>query len=72
MSGNPELSWKESAYVCRKSNNSLLFSCSTADIVFIVKDKPHPIFKRDNDNLIYTASVPLGKVIYVLNIPVCF
>lgn len=34
----------------------------SADIVFIVKDKPHPIFKRDDDNLIYTATVPLGKV----------
>lgn len=34
-----------------------------ADIVFIVKDKPHPVFKRDNDNLIYTATVPLGKAL---------
>lgn len=34
----------------------------SADIVFIVKDKPHPIFKRDDDNLVYTATVPLGKV----------
>lgn len=37
-------------------------SLFSADIVFIVKDKPHPIFKRDDDNLIYTASVPLGQV----------
>lgn len=34
-----------------------------ADIVFIVKDKPHPVFKRDNDNLVYTATVPLGKAL---------
>ncbi|KAK3754830.1 hypothetical protein QZH41_002146 [Actinostola sp. cb2023] len=34
-----------------------------ADIVFIVKDKPHPIFKRDDDNLIYTATVPLGQAL---------
>ena len=34
-----------------------------ADIVFIVKDKPHPIFERDADDLVYTATVPLGKVI---------
>lgn len=39
-----------------------LLHFSAADIVFIVKDKPHPIFKRDDDNLIYTATVPLGKV----------
>ena len=30
--------------------------------MFIVKDKPHPTFKRDDDNIIYTATVPLGKV----------
>lgn len=40
----------------------LLFFSTSADIVFIVKDKPHPIFKRDDDNIIYTATVPLGKV----------
>ena len=40
----------------------VLSSFTPADIVFIVKDKPHPVFKRDNDNLVYTATVPLGKV----------
>ena len=42
--------------------NLCIFFFTTADIVFIVKDKPHPIFKRDDDNIIYTATVPLGKV----------
>lgn len=41
----------------------LLFFSISADIVFIVKDKPHPIFKRDDDNIIYTATVPLGKAL---------
>ncbi|KAK7107880.1 dnaJ homolog subfamily B member 13-like [Littorina saxatilis] len=31
-----------------------------ADIVFIVKDKPHPRFCREGLNLIHTAKVPLG------------
>jgi len=30
-----------------------------ADIVFVVKDKPHSMFQRDKDNIIYTAKVPL-------------
>jgi len=30
-----------------------------ADIVFVVKDKPHSMFIRDKDNIIYTAKVPL-------------
>jgi len=34
-----------------------------ADIVFIVKDKAHQIFKRDGDNIVYTAGVPLGKAL---------
>jgi len=34
-----------------------------ADIVFVVKDKAHQIFKRDNDNIIYTANVPLEKAL---------
>jgi len=39
-----------------------MFFSTSADIVFIVKDKPHPNFKRDADNITYTATVPLGKV----------
>lgn len=32
-----------------------------ADIVFIVKDKPHSQFKRDGNDIIYTANIPLKK-----------
>ncbi|KAK6169595.1 hypothetical protein SNE40_020615 [Patella caerulea] len=34
-----------------------------ADIVFVVKDKPHPRFRREGINLIHTAKVPLGKAL---------
>ncbi|XP_063807061.1 dnaJ homolog subfamily B member 13 [Pseudophryne corroboree] len=34
-----------------------------ADIVFIVKEKPHPRFVRQGDDLIYTASIELGKAL---------
>jgi len=34
-----------------------------ADIVFIVKDKPHPRFRREGVDLIYKAAVPLGKAL---------
>jgi len=34
-----------------------------ADIVFIVKDKPHARFRRSGVDLIYTAQVPLGKAL---------
>ncbi len=31
-----------------------------ADIVFIVRDKAHPIFRREGTNLIYTQKIPLA------------
>ncbi|PVD28192.1 hypothetical protein C0Q70_10778 [Pomacea canaliculata] len=34
-----------------------------ADIVFIVKDKPHPRFRREGTNLIFMAHVPLGRAL---------
>ena len=37
--------------------------CSTADIVFIVKDKTHPRFRREGINLVYTAKLPLVKAL---------
>lgn len=39
------------------------FQYTTADIVFIVKDKPHPRFRREGANLIYTAKMPLGRAL---------
>lgn len=34
-----------------------------ADIVFILKDKAHPRFRREGTNLVYTAHVPLGRAL---------
>lgn len=31
----------------------------TADIIFEVKDKPHPLFKREGTDIIFEASIPL-------------
>lgn len=33
-----------------------------ADIIFIVKEKLHPRFRRENDNLFFVHPIPLGKV----------
>lgn len=35
-----------------------------ADIVFIIRDKPHPAFKRDGHDIRFTAKVSLRDVIY--------
>ena len=34
-----------------------------ADLIFVVKDKPHPLFHRENSNLIYTAKIQLGRAL---------
>lgn len=33
-----------------------------ADVVFVLKDKPHPVFKRDGSDIIYTAKISLRDV----------
>ena len=38
------------------------YSIPTADIVFIVKDKPHPLFKREGNDLISKPEIPLVTV----------
>lgn len=35
-----------------------------ADIVFIIRDKPHPLFKRDGSDIRYTAKISLKQVRY--------
>jgi len=34
-----------------------------ADLIFIIKDKPHAYFRRENSNLIYTAKINLGQAL---------
>jgi DnaJ-class molecular chaperone len=35
----------------------------TADIVFVVKDKPHPFFRREGVNLIHTTTISLSRAL---------
>ena len=32
-------------------------------IVYVLREKEHDLFKRDNDDLIYAAKIPLGKAL---------
>eukprot|EP00184_Porphyridium_aerugineum_P000200 CAMPEP_0184695690 /NCGR_PEP_ID=MMETSP0313-20130426/3253_1 /TAXON_ID=2792 /ORGANISM="Porphyridium aerugineum, Strain SAG 1380-2" /LENGTH=361 /DNA_ID=CAMNT_0027154199 /DNA_START=169 /DNA_END=1254 /DNA_ORIENTATION=+ len=34
-----------------------------ADVVFVVKEKPHPLFEREGDNLIYNTTVTLVQAL---------
>ncbi len=33
-----------------------------ADIIFMIDEKPHPQFKREGNDLVYTHRVPLVRV----------
>jgi DnaJ family protein B protein 4 len=35
----------------------------SSTIVFVVEEKPHPTYKREGDNLIYTVKVPLVEAL---------
>lgn len=42
-----------------------------SDVIFVIKDKPHPIFSRDKSDLIYKTQIDLGHALtgLVLHIP---
>lgn len=44
--------------------------CSAADIVFIVKDKPHSLFTREGHDLIFRPEIPLIQVTYNVHVHV--
>lgn len=41
-----------------------------ADIVFVVKDKSHPVFRREGNDLVFVAKIPLGKALIGCSIEV--
>lgn len=51
--------WKEGTKITFEREGDQLPGKIPADIVFVVRDKPHAHFKRDGANLVYTAKVPL-------------
>lgn len=55
--------WQEGTKVIFKQEGDQGPNNTPADIVFIVRDKPHPRFKRNGLNLIYVADIPLGKAL---------
>jgi DnaJ family protein B protein 13 len=42
-----------------------------ADIVFVVKDKPHPRFRRDGVNLIHTTTISLNRALIGCTVEIC-
>ncbi|NXC49026.1 DJB13 protein, partial [Penelope pileata] len=55
--------WKQGTRVTFEKEGDQGPNLIPADIIFIVQEKPHPRFKRSNDDLIYVATIPLGKAL---------
>lgn len=55
--------WKQGTKVTFPREGDQSPTTIPADIIFIIKDKDHPIFKRDGNDLIYTATISLSQVI---------
>ena len=51
--------WKEGTKITYPEEGDQYPGRIPADIIFIVKQKPHPLFKRDGNNLIYNMQISL-------------
>ena len=54
--------WKNGTKVTFQKEGDQTKGKIPADIVFIIRDKPHPLFKREGSDLRYTARLTLKQV----------
>lgn len=55
--------WKEGTKITFEREGDEKPGVEPADIIFILKEKPHPTFKREGNNLTYTANVSLKQAL---------
>jgi len=51
--------WKSGTKVTFENEGDQVPGKIPADIAFIIKDKPHPVFSRDGENIVYTTKISL-------------
>uniref|UniRef100_UPI003AACD877 dnaJ homolog subfamily B member 1b isoform X2 n=1 Tax=Centroberyx gerrardi TaxID=166262 RepID=UPI003AACD877 len=51
--------WKEGTKITFPKEGDETATNIPADVVFVLKDKPHPVFRRDGSDIIYPAKVSL-------------
>uniref|UniRef100_A0A672HIK9 DnaJ heat shock protein family (Hsp40) member B1b n=1 Tax=Salarias fasciatus TaxID=181472 RepID=A0A672HIK9_SALFA len=51
--------WKEGTKITFAKEGDESPTNIPADVVFVLKDKPHPTFKRDGSDIVYTAKISL-------------
>lgn len=55
--------WKSGTKITFRKEGDQLPNRVPADIVFIIRDKPHPVFRRDGSDLHYTAQISLKQAL---------
>lgn len=63
--------WKEGTKITFPREGDETPSNIPADVVFVLKDKPHPVYKRDGSDIIYPAKITLKEALCgcVINVP---
>lgn len=61
--------WKEGTKITFPREGDETPTNIPADVVFVVKDKPHPVFRREGSDIIYPAKISLRDVSVVETTP---
>ncbi|XP_077057451.1 dnaJ homolog subfamily B member 1b [Siphateles boraxobius] len=63
--------WKEGTKITFPKEGDETPSNIPADVVFVVKDKPHPVYRRDGSDIIYPAKITLKEALCgcTVNVP---
>jgi len=60
---NVQPGWKDGTKITFHNEGDVNPGSEPADMIFIVKQKPHQFFQRDRENLIYTATITLSQAL---------
>ncbi|RVE69619.1 hypothetical protein OJAV_G00079760 [Oryzias javanicus] len=55
--------WKEGTKITFPREGDQTPTNIPADVVFVVKDKPHPVFRREGSDIVYPAKITLKEAL---------
>lgn len=55
--------WKAGTKITFPREGDQGLNKTPADVIFVIRDKPHPVFKRDGSNINYTAKITLKSAL---------
>jgi len=60
---NVQPGWKDGTKITFHNEGDVNPNSEPADMIFQIKQKPHPFFQRERENLIYTATITLSQAL---------